>query len=240
MTPGFFNIMGCRWFNRPSLSRTGSEWALVMAMILIFPGCHLTSREMVRFHAFDYPAPVEKTPAPALGTLMVYRFLLAPSVEPDSLIVSQPAGKERAIVSHRWAQNPADMITELIQRDLAESALFERTVGQYSSVRYRYALEGKILSLRGIEGNGNPRALLEADAALTDFGAPLGVQKSMMERRYRIEAPCPNATPAAMVIGLNQAVRELSSRLLKDIRTALEKKGDPKPSTQLLLAGDSL
>ena len=85
---------------------------------------------------------------------MIYRFLPASSVDIDTLVVSQSPGTEKSALLHRWEDNPADMITELVLRDLDSSGLFEKTVDQLSSARYRYALEGIIRNLQGTVTDG--------------------------------------------------------------------------------------
>jgi hypothetical protein len=90
-------------------------------------------------------------------------------------------------------------------------------------------LEGKIHELRGVTGKDKPRAVIEVETALIDFGAPLGAKKTLMERRYRMAVPCKDSSPTAIVEGLNQAVREVSDRLRNDIRSTLADKISSRP-----------
>jgi ABC-type uncharacterized transport system auxiliary subunit len=215
-----------RWLAPPrsAFSLHRRMWFLAAWLAVFVIGCAVRSGDVVTYHSFNYPVPLKDTPAPIPGTLMIYRFLLAPEVNTDFLVVSQGKGKEESVPYHRWVESPADMITDLIERDLARSGLFERTVGQFSTVRYRYALEGKIIELRGVTGHGKPRAVIEVETTLIDFGAPLGARKNLMQRRYRIEIPCKDSSPASIVEGLNRAVREVSVRLRDDLRSTLAQK----------------
>ena len=179
---------------------------------------------MITYHAFDYPSPAKEATPPIPGTLMVYRFLPASSVDIDSLVISQSSGPEKSALLHRWEENPADMITELVVRDLDSSGLFEKTVDQLSSARYRYALEGTIRNLQGIIADGKGKALIAVDASLTDFEARMGADKNLLKKLYRIEVPSQDATPDSIIKALNLAVKELSDRLRDDIRAALEPK----------------
>jgi ABC-type uncharacterized transport system auxiliary subunit len=124
---------------------------------------------------------------------------------------------------HRWQENPADMVTDLVLRDFQESSLFQKTVDQLSNLRYRYALEATITNLRGIQKNGKAFALIEVQATLTDFDPPLGAKKSLMTRRYSIEEPSSKSDPEAIVRALNSAVKNLSERLLGDVSEVLNK-----------------
>gem|GEM_PF-1120646 len=218
---------GSHWnlkYNGLSISVFPSPLAAVftLGLIVILAGCALRSREMITYHAFAYPSPVKETQPPIPGTLMVYRFLPAPSVDIDSLVVSQSSGTEKAALLHRWEDNPADMITELVLRDLDGSGLFEKTVDQLSSARYRYALEGAIRNLQGIIKDGTGRALIEVEAGLTDFEAPAGKEKNLIKKNYRIEVPSQDTTPDSIMKALNVAAKEFSDRLRNDIRSAVE------------------
>jgi ABC-type uncharacterized transport system auxiliary subunit len=195
-----------------------------LGLVVILTGCALWSREMITYHSFDYPSPVKEAQPPIPGTLMVYRFLPAPSVDIDSLVVSQSAGTETAALLHRWEDNPADMITELVLRDLGNSGLFERTVDQLSSARYRYALEGIIRNLQGTITNGKGKALIAIEATLIDFEARAGLEKNLLKKLYKIEIPSQDATPDSIIKALNLGVKEFSERLRDDIRAAVEPK----------------
>lgn len=228
--------------NKTYLRNAGFEWRAVLRAprglvvfltCCILLGCALTGREVVSHNLFDYPVPGGDSAGTLPETLMVYRFLLAPEIDARYLVISKPGKKSEFIQYQQWKYNPADMITDLILRDLDKSGLFERTVGQLSSLRYRYALEGKILDLRGLITDGKCRAVIEAEVELLDFEAPLGSDKTVMKRRYSVEVPCKDDTPDAVVDGLNEAVRELSKRLRDDLRSRLREE-PPDPSTQRL------
>jgi ABC-type uncharacterized transport system auxiliary subunit len=213
-------------YNGLSISLLLSPLATVftLGLVVILAGCALRSREMITYHAFDYPSPVKEIQPPIPGTLMIYRFLPASSVDIDTLVVSQSAGPEKSALLHRWEDNPADMITELVLRDLDSSGLFEKTVDQLSSARYRYALEGIIRNLQGTVTDGKGKALIAIEATLIDFEARMGMKKTLLKKLYKIEIPSQDATPDSIIKALNLAVKEFSERLRYDIRAAVEPK----------------
>jgi ABC-type uncharacterized transport system auxiliary subunit len=145
-------------------------------------------------------------------------------VDIDTLVVSQASGTEKSALLHRWEENPADMITELVVRDLDSAGLFQKTVDQLSSARYRYALEGTIRNLQGIVADGKGKALIAVEASLTDFEARMGADKNLLKKLYKIEIPSQDAMPDSIIKALNLAVKEFSERLRADIRAALEPK----------------
>lgn len=197
----------------------------VPTLLILLYGCALSSRDTVSYHALDYPSPSKNQEHHSAipETLMIYKFLLAPSVESDSLVIAGSKGQDELVRLHRWQENPADMVTDLVLRDFRESGLFEKTVDQLSDLRYRYALEGTITNVRGVRSEGKTLALLEVQATLTDFDPPSGGKKNIMTRRYRIEEPTSKSDPEAIVRALNLAVKNLSERLFGDVREALSK-----------------
>jgi ABC-type uncharacterized transport system auxiliary subunit len=204
----------------------------ILGLVVVLAGCAIRPRETITVHAFDYPAPFKEANPPVPGTLMVYRFLPAPSVDIDSPVITQSSGTEKSPLLFRWEDNPADMITELVVRDLESSGLFEKTVDQLSSARYRYALEGTIRNLQGMIANGQGKALIAVEAALTDFEARAGQDKNLLKKLYKIEVPTPDTKADSIIKGLDLAVKEFSEQLRIDIRAALQPKS-PEPEKRV-------
>jgi ABC-type uncharacterized transport system auxiliary subunit len=194
---------------------------LLACLVVFAPGCTLKNREAVIYHALDYRSPEKESKATVPETLMMYQFLLDDSVDNDWLVVPDAPGGEESAQRHRWHENPADMITELIMRDIENSGLFVRTIDQSSSSHYRYALEGTVKKFRGTISGGKATALLEVEATLTDFDPPPGKSKTLLSRVYRIEVPSKEKVAEALVKALNEAAKQLSERIRGDIKEVL-------------------
>jgi ABC-type uncharacterized transport system auxiliary subunit len=197
---------------------------VIVGFFVFLAGCAITTRDMVMYHTFNYPSPPRENEPGVPETVMVYNFLLDPTVEMDALAISYSKDGQTSIMKHRWQDNPADMITELVLRDLANAGLFEKAVDQLSTARYRYALEGVIHNLQGMVRNGKSSALIEIEATLVDFDAPPGKDKNLLKKTYRIEIPSTDDKPESMVAALNLGLRDFSAQLRTDIRTALPRR----------------
>lgn len=195
--------------------------AVALGLVVLTWGCSLRSREAVIYHALDYPAPGRESNAPIPQTLMIYRFLLDPSVDNDAIMtaLSRDSGKPHQI--HLWKENLADTITGLFFRDLSQSGMFEKVVDQLSNARYRYALEGTIRQLQVLMKTDKAFALVEVEAILTDFSAPRGIKKDLLNRSYRVETPSRGASPEAMLEAFGIGIKEISGRLRGDIKATL-------------------
>jgi len=202
---------------------------MVVSAVFVVAACALGTRQAIVYHTFDYPSPPPYPRSVRPDTLMVYRFLVAESVDLYALAISESKGKQKSLTFHRWGDNPADMITELVLRDISNSGLFGKTVDQLSTARYRYALEGAISLLEGVIRDGKASARLEAEITLTDFNPPPGAKKEVLKKRYAIEKPSESTSPDAIVRALNLAVEELSERIRGDIRAAFTAATSGKP-----------
>lgn len=199
--------------------------ALLAAVSFLLAGCAMQSSVRMQPLSLDYAPPARTTTAAVPNTLMVYQFLLAPSVNPQYVILSEPGTAKSQNAVQRWRENPAEMITTLTLRDLGGSGLFARTVDQFSTLPYRYALEGTIRSLDGRMRNGATFAVLELEISLIDFEVAWASDKTIFSKSYEVEIPCRDSSPESIAEGLNLAVEEYSRRLRKDLGALLERKG---------------
>jgi len=200
----------------------GTRMTLVaLEVALSLAGCCFWKTQAIRYQTIDYPKPQKVVDTPIPETLMVYHFLIGSSVDLYHLVIEQANGKEPT-TGQRWEENPSDMISELIQRDVEASGLFAKTVDQWSTARYRYALEGKLIKLGGAISEGKAEAVLEAEATLLDFEAPIGAKRKIMSKTYTIRVPSVDTTPSSIGRAMNLAVRRLSESIQHDIRKSLE------------------
>lgn len=217
--------------NQLSLSVSSSRYGtyctiLALGLFFIASGCGLETRDTIIYHTLNYPSPDKEFKTPIPHTLMVYRFLLAPDVESDSILTSQPKGSEKPVRIHRWQENPADIITDIVLRDIEASGLFRKVVDQLSNVRYRYALEGTLRDIHGVIKDGQASALVELEVVFTDFDALRPAQKDMLKKTYKVEIPSKDASAESFLAAFDAGVKEISAVLRADIRTAVDKRAD--------------
>lgn len=193
-----------------------------VATSLFSVGCVLSSRERSIYYALDYPAPAPRAEHSSAikETLMIYRFLVSPDVELDSLVIKSVNGKDIKRVQ-RWQENPADTITDLLIRDFQEAKVFSNTVDQLSNLRYRYALEGILSEMGGAEKEGKISLVLGLEVTLIDFEPRLGGKKQIMNKRYRMEVPSQDSQAASVIKAFNQALTEFSEKLQKDVEETI-------------------
>jgi len=113
------------------------------------------------------------------------------------------------------------MITELVLRDIETSRLFDKAVDQWSSMRYRYALEGTVRNLMGEIVENSARAVVEAEVSFIDFEASKLGKKIIFRKLYKITEPSVDKTPAMIAQAMNRAVKRLSKRIRDDVSASM-------------------
>lgn len=184
--------------------------------------CGLTAKSAITYHNLDYPSPTVEYSHPSPDTLMVYKFLSSASVDTFFMVISEEKTRESVVSQHRWQENPVDMITELVLRDIETSRLFERAVDQWSSMPYRYALEGTVQTLRGEVRGKEAFARVEADVSFIDFEASRLGKKIIFKKSYTIMEPSLSNAPSKIAEAMNTAVKKLSKSIRDDVSNSMK------------------
>ncbi len=108
----------------------------------------------------DVRRPVTLPPRPGGKALLVRTLQAAPGLEARGLQVMQADGSVRSGFYEQWAVPPADAVEDVLRRWLAASGLFSAVLPPGSRARADLALEGELLSLIAIPGQGMSRAAL--------------------------------------------------------------------------------
>lgn len=203
----------------PKVKKRGSFLrACNFCAALLVCGCALSLTDKAVYYSLNYPSlvPAKEDQTPIPYTLMIYKFLVSPDVDVDTIVIKSQTGKEISR-RERWEENPADTITDLLIRDFRDAQIFANTVNQISDERYRYALEGTLATMEGRKNKGKIVALIEFEITLIDFEPRLGGKKVILNRRYKMEAPSKDSNSASLVSAFNQVIREFSERLRGDV-----------------------
>ncbi|MGC8905901.1 MAG: ABC-type transport auxiliary lipoprotein family protein [Desulfomonilaceae bacterium] len=196
---------------------------VAVCLAFLVAGCAMSLTDKAVYYSLNYPGPtgVKEERSLIPDTLMIYKFLVAPDVDVDTIVVKSQTGKEIAR-GERWQENPADTITDLLIRDFQDANIFSQTISQLSDAKYRYALEGTLSTLEGRERGGKVNAVLEIEITLIDFEPRLGGKKVILNRRYKVEVPAKDSRSESLVIGFNQGLRQFSERLRSDVLDAVK------------------
>lgn len=172
----------------------------------------------VREYRLDYISPaINSTPLPAV--LHVSRFRAAAVYARQPIVYRDGAYATGTYFYHRWIANPANMLADLLARDLAASGLYRAVQQGASMLPADYELGGEVDEIEERVDKEGCRAHLKLRVLLIRSRAkdnPL-----VMRQSYVAEAPCPSRTPEAFVAAMSRAVQDVSARLQRDVYDAI-------------------
>jgi hypothetical protein len=113
-------------------------------------------------------------------------------------------------------------MTEEIRKNLIASEMFKYVIDASSPMQASFALDGSVNALYGDFRNlDSPRAVLEMEFFVTsEMPTKPGI---MMQKRYQKSIPISGRSPEALVKGWNEALAEILTALVADLKTVTAK-----------------
>ena len=155
-------------------------------------------------------------------TLQVSNVRVSPRYADRSFIYRTSAASYESDFYNQFLVSPASLITEEIRKGLIASQLFKYVISPSSQLQPSYVLEGTVNALYGdFRDADSPRAVLEMEFFLTsDIPTKPGI---LMQRRYAKSISLSARSPEALVQGWNQALEEILTELVADLKVVIGK-----------------
>lgn len=221
---------------RPFAGGVGSLlwWLLLPALALGAAGClGLNQRPavMVEQYTLEYPPPQPEGAATIQVGVMVERFSLAADYSGQAMVYRPEDFRRQVYQYHRWRANPADLVTDYLLRDLVSSGLFAGVFSYRQPAPARFRVQGGVREFLEVDGEGGPRAVLEASVSLLDQDYQDLPRRLVFQRVYRQSAAMGEASAPALARGMSQAMEKLSRRLLAELRQAIAQRLAQPPNS---------
>jgi ABC-type uncharacterized transport system auxiliary subunit len=128
--------------------------------------------------------------------------ITTPNLYRDDHIVYASNGEAMGVYEyHRWAEPPAELISDVLLRELRESERYQHVYSLRSDSRGDYVLRGRLYDLREIDGNGlAARVSFEFELRDSKTGA------TVWSRYYSHDEPVDGKNVPAVVAALNRNV----------------------------------
>ena len=141
-------------------------------------------------------------PAPYRVTLLLGSITTSHLYRDDRIVYSGNGDAMGTYEYRRWAEPPAEMIHDVLLRELQLSGRYEHIYSLRSDVRGDYVLRGRLYEFREIEGNGLV-ARVAFDFELRDSKTGTIV----WERSYSHDEPVDGKNVSAIVAALDRNVQ---------------------------------
>jgi cholesterol transport system auxiliary component len=151
-------------------------------------------------------------------TLQVSNIRVSPRYADRSFVYRTSEAGYESDFYNQFLVSPSSLITEEVRKDLIASQLFKYVISASNQSQPSYFLEGTVNALYGDFRNPNsPRAILEMEFFLTsEIPAKAGI---LMQKRYEKSIPLSGRSPEALVKGWNQALEEILTSLVTDLKS---------------------
>lgn len=169
------------------------------------------------FYRLQFPV-AERGSSPANdATLGVQRFRASNLLRQDRIVYSTADNQVNYYQYHRWAEDPAAMVTSLFVREVAGRHLF-RDVAQFRPDKGTdYYLRGRVLALEEQDRGPSVSVRVAVEAELLKSKTDAVVWTGRAER----ERPVPRKDVSSVVEEMNRATQEVIGQLADGIAQAV-------------------
>lgn len=124
---------------------------LILVFVITLQGC-LTLKQpshKIDYYTLEYetlPFEQKGKDIPLSSILRLERFSIAPLYNTDRIIFRDRDFKRTSYRYHRWRNNPADLVTFYLGRDMRNSGRFQAVTSYNSSIPYTHKVEGELMN----------------------------------------------------------------------------------------------
>ncbi len=186
----------------------------------ILPQAGKPSPPVKRF-ALEYATPAAAEAAPLDAVVKVERFSAVGMLNGRAMLYRSGDYRFDLYNYYVWIDNPADMICDSITRDLRDSGLFRAAFSFRSPEQGRFRMEGALL--RFFEDDEKGAAVIELSITLFDVLSADTGRKIVFQKNYEVWQ-AGGRSADALAAALSAATREISGRIIQDVRAAAGKR----------------
>ena len=169
--------------------------------------------------AYDPPlAPGRYEPLPV--AIKVARFTVASPYDASSIIRRDRSLKEHPFSSFQWRENPADMVTRLLSRDLKRSGMFRSILPPGDGASFSHLLRGSVDEFFVWDTEKSWQAVIFLNIVLEEREG----EGNRFQRTYSTSKLCNTKQPASLAESMSIAMGKLSKKIMEDIYRYLEER----------------
>ena len=174
----------------------------------------------VENYLLSYTAPTYENKIKLDKTIRVHRFTIAAAYNNQNMIFRANDYNVDFFNYNRWAVNPADMIADILLRDMQESGLFRAVFSRYAVEETRFIIQGGIndFFLR-IKDNGKV-AVIAMEITLKDSQQKEATKRIVFQKKYSREEALTDQSPLGYCQAMSKALKNLSQQITTDVYAA--------------------
>ena len=196
---------------------------LFLGLSLLFCAClNLKQpRDKIEFYTLEYQPPQLTDLKPLPFVIRLEPFSVAPTYDTTRIIYRDQSFKRDAYAYYKWRDNPGDLITYFLTRDIRHSGLFKAVLPFDSRSASSHLLEGTVDEFFEWDTEANWKAVLSVSITLMVDTEPDITKRIVFQKSYHSTKPCEKKNPRALAKAMSQAMKEISGEMIKDIYSHL-------------------
>lgn len=197
---------------------------LVLASIVaLLQGCGVlrSPPEEVRLYTLAYP-PIESSEIETKNeaVLKVEPLRTADPYKSDRIVYAENKYSRSTYVYHKWAAKPAEMVGDMIIRDMRTSRIAKAVVpAPHQS--FTHTLKAHIDAFYEDDSVDSWQAVLQITVTLTAETPPDQTGEVLMNKTYRAEKTMKQNNPMGLAEAMSTALRKVSSDIINDVSSRL-------------------
>lgn len=172
--------------------------------------------------------PPKPLPKGSNETLTVERFSSSAIFRRGGMLFRPDTFRIDEYSYNRWRIPPADMLADLVRRDVASAGIFKAVFTPAELQRSRYLLVGRLEDCSETEVNGDRHAVLSLRITMFD-NLQKGAEKQILfQKQYKTSSPMKERSPAGLAAAMSMAMDQLSGQIITDISSSVNR-GEENP-----------
>ena len=194
---------------------------LFLGLTLLFSGCMNLKQprktDKIEFYTLEYDPPTLNGLQPLSAVIRVQPFSVAPTYNTNRIIYRDRSFKRAAYVYHKWQDNPGDLVTYFLSRDMRQSGLFGAVLSRDSGFRSSYILEGSVEEFLERDTDDAWEAILSVSVVFITANESDNRKRILFQKTYHGGRLCKQKNPRALAEAMSRAMSEVSGEITKDI-----------------------
>lgn len=197
--------------------------SLLASVVIILQGCGTFQEppRQVNLYTLAYPSPDAGAPGKVIpARLSVRPFLASAPYRTDSMVYAENKYHRSTYVYHKWLTKPAEIVGDLILRDIRAAQLVEAAF--YDGIQNPTHIMKCTLEEFYEDDSREPwEAVLGLNLILIKNDPAASGSRIVLQKTYRVRKKLEQKSALGLAKAISRAVQEVSTRIVKDIRTGL-------------------
>ena len=198
--------------------------ALIAVLLIMLPSCagQGGSKIMVRNWVLEYPAPAPAKGKALPAVIKVKRFGAAPGYNTQDMVFRPGVNERGTYPYNRWLLQPADMVGDLLARDLRAAKSYRAVLGPQQSGRARFELEGGVLECLELDNPQGWQARLSLHITLLDLSQNNLPERVLLQKDYTQVEFILQKGAQGLALSISRAAQTLSKKIRADLHEAVK------------------